>query len=169
MVMRIWTILACALSLTSCFSSEKPLFDEARGACPFQTPTLYIDAYEEAPRPILFERDGAYCRFSDLLEGSVRALYVPSERDWWIVQSDEPRPIYTLVHRSGRRLLQYQPLCSDFSTQRLRALGVDFDKRREWCIASQPSQLETLFRSWRSPLRQPTSVLRREDDARLTV
>jgi hypothetical protein len=73
------------------------------------------------------------------------------------------------VHRSGRRLLQYQPMCSDFSTQRLQALGVDFDKRRDWCIAYQPSQLETLFRSWRSLRRQPMSVLRREGDARPTV
>jgi hypothetical protein len=169
LAMRIWAILACALSLAGCFSSDSPLFEETRGACPFVSPVIYVDAHDEGGTAILFQREGAYCRFSDSSGSSARALFVPLERNWWIVQSDEPHPIYTLAHRRGTRLLQYQPLCSDFPAQRLEALGVGFNEDQSVCSPTQASQVEALFRAWRSPLRQPTSVLRHERDAWPTV
>jgi hypothetical protein len=151
------------------FSSDSPLFEEARGACPFVSPAIYVDTREEGGGAILFETEGTYCRFTDTSGSKARALFVPIERNWWIVQSDEPRPIYTLVQRRGTQLLQYQPLCSDFPAQRLTALGVSFNEDQSVCSATRASQVETLFRSWRSPLRQPTSVLRHERDAWPTV
>lgn len=160
--MRILAVLLFPLALAGCFTSDGPVFEEARGRCPFTTPTLFEEIADNEAEPIrmTFETDGAYCRFTRADKETERALFVPMGRNWWIVQGDEERPSYMLLHRSGRRLTQYFPRCADFSERRLNGLHVQYDESQRYCTVSEARQIETLFRSWRSPFRTPSGAFR---------
>ena len=159
---RTLMVLAFASFLGGCFRSESPLFDAARGACPFETPASYqeIDATER----LVFEADGPYCRITNATGTVSRSLFVAIGGDWWIVQDKQQRPTYGLMHLEGARLAQFTPRCADFSPARLRSLGVAFDKDRTVCTADRAEQIETLFRSWPSPLRQAANEYQRIPD-----
>jgi hypothetical protein len=165
MSMRTLTLLAFAFLLGGCFRSERPLFDPARGACPFATPASYQETdRSSSTERLVFETDGAYCKITNSTGTVSRRLFVPMGRDWWIVQDKEQRPTYGLMHLAGTRLTQFTPSCSDFSPMRLRSLGVAFNKERTVCTADSAQQIETLFRSWRSPFRQASSAYQRISD-----
>jgi len=145
---RIFAVLALSLALGGCFSSERPLFAEASGHCPFTTPTL-LEETDETPSHFVFEASGNYCQTTND-EGKVeRTLFVPIGGQWWIVQDDDEHPSYILVHRTGSRMMQYLPKCEEFSESRLRQLGVTFDAERRYCTANDAHQIDVLFRSWR--------------------
>ena len=164
--MRNVIMLMATLVLAGCFSSRAPLFEEARGRCPFAVPTHFVELGEAGAPPmrVTFSTEGGYCRFTKEDGETERALFVPIGRNWWIVQGDEERPSYLLVLRSGRRLIQYLPRCADFSTRRLDRLGVAYDEAQRYCTADDPRQIETLFRAWRSPFRQASGGFRQVDD-----
>jgi len=145
---RIFAVLALSLALGGCFSSERPLFAEASGHCPFTTPTL-LEETDETPSHFVFEASGNYCQTTND-EGKVeRTLFVPIGGQWWIVQDDDEHPSYILVHRTGSRMMQYLPKCEEFSADRLQRLGVTFDAEQHNCTANDAHQIDTLFRSWR--------------------
>jgi hypothetical protein len=158
--MRKWAVLALAFALAGCFSSNGPVFDQARGDCPFETPTLYREIDEGTPGHFLFEADGASCKVTDPAGAVTHALFVPMGRNWWIVQGDEARPTYALMHRSGQRLTQYMPRCEEFSASRLTRLVVTFDEDRKNCTVTEARQIEHLFRGWPSPFRRATGAYR---------
>lgn len=161
--MRILAVLAMALGLTGCFSSDHPLFDAERGSCPFATATIYDEVDPNAsgpPNRFVFETEGQYCKVTDPDGDVSRSLFVPAGRGWWIVQGDEARPSYGLVRRNGARLTQYLPQCKDFSAARLTRLGVTFDEDRRECAVNDAHQVEILFRAWRSPFRRPSGAFR---------
>jgi hypothetical protein len=147
-VVRIFAVLALSLALGGCFSSERPLFAEASGQCPFIAPTT-LQEIDETPSTFVFAPDGAYCRATNDQGKVSRTLFVPIGGQWWIVQDDGEHPSYLLVHRTGSRLMQYLPKCEEFSESRLRQLGVTFDSERRYCTANDAHQIELLFRSWR--------------------
>lgn len=157
-----WLVLASALFLGGCFSSEGPVFAEARGDCPFAAPANYREIDDGVTDVFIFASDGAYCSITNARGEVDRALFVPIGRNWWIVQGEEDRPSYALMHRTGDRLVQYHPRCEEFSAARLRRLGVAFDEERQNCTVSEARQIETLFRSWRSPFRMASGAYRRE-------
>lgn len=146
--MRIFAVLALSLALGGCFSSERPLFSEASGHCPFTTPTS-LQEIDETPSAFVFEPDGGYCRATNDQGKVSRTLFVPIGGQWWIVQDEGENPSYLLVHRTGSRLTQYLPKCEEFSESRLRQLGVTFDADRRSCTANDAHQIDVLFRSWR--------------------
>ena len=158
--MRKWAVLALAFALAGCFSSDGPVFDEARGDCPFETPSLYQEIDEGTPGQFVFETDGASCKVTDPDGDISHALFVPMGRNWWIVQGDEARPGYFLMRRSGERLTQYLPRCEEFSVSRLTRLGVTFDEDRKNCTVTEARQIERLFRGWPSPFRRATGAYR---------
>jgi hypothetical protein len=145
--MRTLSVVALCLVLAGCFSSDEPVFTEDRGACPFTAPTVYEEV-DGTPYRFTFETDGAYCKVTDPDGDVTLALFVPIGRNRWIVQSDEESTTYAIMRRSGDRLTQYTPRCSDFSQARLRRLGVLFDEERERCTVTEARQVETLFRAW---------------------
>lgn len=145
--MRTFGVAALCLLLAGCFSSNGPVFSEDRGQCPFTTPTVYEEV-DETPYRFVFETEGAYCKVTDPDGDVTLALFVPMGRNRWIVQGDEESPSYAILRRSGDRLTQYLPRCSDFSASRLRRLGVTFDDERNRCTVTEARQIETLFRSW---------------------
>lgn len=146
--MRIFAMLALGLALGGCFSSERPLFEEASGHCPFAAPTT-LEEMDETPSLFIFEASGGYCQTTDDHGKVSRTLFVPIGGQWWIVQDDDEHPSYILVHRTGARMVQYLPKCEEFSEDRLRRLGVIFDTERRYCAANDAHQIDTLFRSWR--------------------
>ena len=160
--MRFWAVLLLPLAVAGCFTSDGPVFEEARGRCPFSAPTLFKEIADNDAEPIMmtFEPDGAYCRFTQADREPERALFIPMGRNWWIVQGDEERPSYMLLHRSGARLTQYLPRCADFSESRLNRLQVQYDEGQRYCTVTEAHQIETLFRSWRSPFRAPSGAFR---------
>lgn len=166
--MRVWLVVALCAALGGCFTSQAPVFDAARGACPFATPTHYRELEQGQSRPaadaalFTFETDGASCKTTDENGKATHALFVPIGGDWWIVQSDDEHPYYSMMHRSGGVLRQYLPKCQDFSESRLRRLNVTFDDERQYCTVTDAHQVETLFRSWRSPFRAPAGAFREE-------
>jgi hypothetical protein len=150
--MRVAVAFSLILLLAGCFSSDGPLFGEARGKCPFTTPTTY-EAVEpnsnHAPLRFLFETDGAYCKTTGPDDKITRTLFVPIGSGWSIVQGDEAQPSYLLIHVSGRQFTEYLPRCADFSASALRRVGVSFDENQNRCTATNAHQIEALFRSWR--------------------
>jgi hypothetical protein len=145
---RIFAMLALSLALGGCFSSERPLFEEASGRCPFTAPTS-LEEMDETPSLFVFEPSGNYCQTTDDHGKVSRTLFVPIGGQWWIVQDDDEHPSYILVHRTGSRMMQYLPKCEEFSESRLRQLGVTFDSERRYCTANDAHQIDALFRSWR--------------------
>lgn len=146
--MRAVALLALCLALGGCFSSERRLFPEERGQCPFTAATT-LEEIDETPTRFVFEPSGAYCQTTNEDGRVERTLFVPIGSNWWIVQEDKDNPSYVLVHRSGSRFSEYLPKCEDFSADRLRRLGVTFDDQRQNCTANDSRQIETLFRFWR--------------------
>jgi hypothetical protein len=147
-IVRIFAMLALSLALGGCFSSERPLFAEASGHCPFTVPTT-LEEVDETPSRFVFETSGGYCRTTDDQGKISRTLFVPIGGQWWIVQDDDEHPSYILMHRVRSRLIQYVPKCEEFSADRLRRLGVTFDTERRYCTANDAHQIDVLFRSWR--------------------
>jgi hypothetical protein len=159
--MRVIAALAAAALLSGCFVSEEPAFEAARGACPFAVPTSYQEAEEGAATRFVFETEGAYCKTTsdDGSEPSL-SLFVPIGSNWWVVQDEgDDQTSYSMIRRTGARLLHYYPRCKDFSAARLRRLGVAFDEGRDTCTVDSAGQIETLFKSWRSPFRQAMGAL----------
>jgi len=158
--MRIVAMLGLSLALAGCFSSERPLFSEDRGHCPFTTPTT-LEEIDETPSRVVFTASGGYCQATDN-EGRVsRALFAPIGAQWWIVQDDQDHPAYALVHREGSRIVEYLPKCEEFSADRLRRLGVTFDEGQRECTANDARQIDELFRSWRyRPFPRPVGAFR---------
>lgn len=155
-----WLIVSLAFLTAGCFSSRAPLFEPARGACPFEAPTTLTEVEQDGTlkERFTFESDGAFCRTTDPQGKVTRSLFVPFGSDWWIVQDEGEAPTYILMHRSGRKYLQYLPRCHDFTAARLTRLGVAFDEDRQKCTATDARQIETLFRSWRNPFRSPSGA-----------
>jgi hypothetical protein len=155
-----WFVLPLALLTAGCFSSREPLFEPAQGTCPFATPTALAEVERDGSVQgrFTFETAGAFCKTTDPQGKVSRSLFVPIGASWWIVQDDATAPTYVLMHRSGRKYLQYLPRCRDFSKARLTRLGVEFDEDREKCIATEARQIETLFRGWRNPFRSPSGA-----------
>ncbi|MBI1250779.1 MAG: hypothetical protein GC189_04835 [Alphaproteobacteria bacterium] len=169
-------LAACAVLGACYFTSETPFFPDARGACPFPGQTFEtLQADPEAgrlpagaPRPVLrFEADDAHCIATreDAAEEPLRLLFVPMGRSAWIVQSETDR-VYFIARTRGSELKFYFPDCDHFSAGRLRRLGVvtEDGAGRETCRANDPSQIETLFRSWRgasSGSHGPAQIYRR--------
>ncbi len=157
-------VLVLALVLAGCFRSEDPVFEDSRGDCPFNSAAIYQEMDEGNPGRFVFETDGASCKITNPDGAASHALFVPIGREWWIVQGEEARTTYALMHRSGDRLVQYMPRCQEFSARRLSSLGVQFDEDRANCTVTEARQVETLFRGWRSPLRRAMGAYRLVDE-----
>lgn len=149
--MRIFAMLGLSLALGGCFSSERPLFSEDRGQCPFTTPTT-LEEIDATPSRVVFTASGRYCQATDENGAVSRALLVPIGAQWWIVQDEEEHSFYALVHREGSRIVEYLPKCEEFSADRLRRLGVTFSDDQRECTANDARQIDTLFRAWRNRL-----------------
>jgi hypothetical protein len=168
--MRMFVVAALCCALAGCFEADGPLFPEARGACPFDTPSQWItvdpkDRSEPEPgeQIIQFETDGAFCKISGQGITEERVLFVPISHGWYILQDESGAQTYSLMRVTRTAMKNYLPACSDFNAARLRRAGIAFDDERDRCKATTPEQIETLFREWRSPFRRASSEMRRVD------
>jgi hypothetical protein len=159
---RILAILALCAALAGCFSSDGPVFEEARGDCPFTHPTTFLedDPNATTENRFVFERDGASCKITGPDGDVSHALFVPMGRNWWIIQGDESRPSYALIRRHGGRMTQYHPRCQEVAASRLRRLGIAFDEDRQNCTVTEARQIESAFRSWRGSFHRATGAYR---------
>lgn len=136
--MRIILALAACLGLAGCFISEAPLYAESEGACPIRAETQFslpqVDAGGRQARFPVFTiaPEGAYCvRTNHAIseEPPGRALFVPIEDGWHVVQREQSGDaggyLYQLARLDGDRMEIYSPNCSDFTPAALAELEIE--------------------------------------------
>ena len=144
--------LALCLGLAGCFTSEKPLFDDARGVALLGRGSLDVTTYKEGETPEsgrMEWRGGLYEAIDDGEEdGKISFHHLPGSgwfSPWYVGQTalgkDEEGFLYILYRKDGPRLYSYDVGCSDLTPQEAAATHMERSASGQECHAARAADL----------------------------